>query len=162
MSTSPIVTGARALLGVYDANSGKVRIVGIYNNVSYGLSYSAEEAHILGRYSPAAITYTAQNVVNISASGYRVLDHGPHIDGGLPRLQDLIDFEYLEMTIIDRQRENQGAPSQVAKFTGVVPTGYSTTINARNQQELSQTFMAITVSDESVDNAEGPGAADLP
>ena len=118
MATSPIVTGARALLGVFDPNTGKVRIVGIYNNVSYGLSYSAEEAHILGRYSPAAITYTAQNVVNISASGYRVLEHGPHIDGGLPRLQDLLDFEYLEMTIIDRQRENQCDEGQIDADSG--------------------------------------------
>lgn len=162
MSASKVMTGARAKLGVYDPTTGLTRIIGIYNNVSWGMSYEAQEAYILGRYSPADITYVAQNPVNITVSGYRVIEHGPHIDGGLPRLQDLLMFQYIELVIVDRDREALGLDGRVAKFHQVVPTGYSTTLNARNQQEISQTFLGVTVDDESVDNVESPGATYLP
>lgn len=162
MAASKVMTGARAKLAVYDPVTGLPKVIGLFNNVSWGLSYEAQEAYILGRYSPADITYTAQNPVNITCSGYRVIEHGPHVDGGLPRLQDLLLFQYIEMSIIDRDREIQGLDGRVAKFHSVVPTGYTTTVNARNQQEMSMTFVGILVDDESVDNSESPGATSLP
>jgi hypothetical protein len=162
MAASKVMTGARAKLGIYDPVTGLTKIIGLYNNVSWGLSYEAQEAYILGKYAPAEITYTAQNPVNITCSGYRVIEHGPHVDGGLPRLQDLLTFQYMEMTIVDRETENAGGDGRTAKFHFVVPTGYTTTINARNQQEMSQTFVGILVDDESVDNTESPGATFLP
>lgn len=162
MAGSQVFHGARAKLGIYDPASGLTRIVGLFNNVSFGLSYEVQEAYILGKHAPAATTYTAQNPVNITASGYRVIQHGPHVEAGLPRLQDLLLAEYIELTIIDRQTEALGGDSRVYKFHDVRPTGYSTTISARQQTELSMTFIGILVDDESVTNAERPDAAVLP
>lgn len=162
MATSQVFHGARAKLGIYDPSTGQVRIVGLFNNVSFGLTYEVQEAYILGKYAPAATTYVAQNPVNISASGYRVIGHGPHVEAGLPRLQDLLLAEYIEMTIIDRQTEVNGGDARVYKFHQVHPTGYTTTINARNQTEIQMTFVGILVDDESGANVERPDAAVLP
>ena len=116
----------------------------------------------MGKFAPAATTYTAQNPVNISASGYRVIGHGPHVEAGLPKLQDLLLAEYIELTIIDRQTEALGGDARVYKFHQVRPTGYSTTIGARSQTEISMTFIGILADDESVTNTELPSAAVLP
>jgi hypothetical protein len=100
--------------------------------------------------------------VNISASGYRVIGAGPHAEAGLPRLQDLLLAEYIEMTIIDRQTEAQGGDARIYKFHNVRPTGYSTTMSARQQTEIQMTFVGILVDDESGANVEGLGSAVLP
>lgn len=121
-----------------------------------------QEAYIIGKHAPAATTYTAQNPVNITASGYRVIGHGPHVESGLPRLQDLLLAEYIELTIIDRQTEALGGDARIYKFHQVRPTGYTTTISARQQTELSMTFVGILLDDESVTNTESPTAAILP
>jgi hypothetical protein len=44
----------------------------------------------------------------------------------------------------------------------VRPTGYSTTISARNLEEITVTFVGIFVDDESTQNAEDPTSVDLP
>jgi hypothetical protein len=162
MAASQVFHGARAKLGIYDPATGQTRIIGLFNNVSFGLTYEVQEAYLIGKHGPAAITYVAQNPVNISASGYRVIEHGPHIEAGLPRLQDLLLHEYLELSILDRQSEALGKDGRVYKFHQVRPTGYSTTISARQQTELSMTFVGMLVDDESVTNTERPGATSLP
>lgn len=162
MSASQVFSGARAKLGLFDPATGLTKIVGLFNNVSFSLSYEVQEAYILGKYAAAATTYVAQNPVNISCSGYRVIQHGPHVEMGLPRLQDLLLHEYIELTVIDRQTEALGGDGRVYKFHQVRPTGYSTTISARQQTELSMTFVGILVDDESVTNTERPDAASLP
>lgn len=162
MAAPKVMSGARAKLGIYDPSTGKTRVVGLFNNVSYGLTYETQPAYILGRYSPAEIDYTAQNEVSISCSGYRVIDHGAHVEAGVPKLQDLLTSDYIELAIIDRQREASGADGRIAKFRQVRPTGYSTTISARNLEELSVTFVGILVDDESTTNNENVGSTDLP
>lgn len=156
------MSGARAKLGIYDPATGKTRVIGLFNNVSYGLTYETQPAYILGRYSPAEIDYTAQNEVSIQCSGYRVIDHGPHTEAGVPKLQDLLNADYIELAIIDRQREAQGLDGRIAKFRQVRPTGYSTTLSARNLEELSVTFVGILVDDESTTNNENAGSTNLP
>ncbi len=162
MASSKIMTGARAKLGIYDPATGKTRIIGIFNNVSYGLTFDAQPAYILGKHAPAEIDYTSQEPVSITCSGWRVIDFGPHAEAAVPRLQDLLQHEYLELALMDRQREAGGKDGRIAKFRQVRPTGYSTTISARQLEEITVTFMAIIVDDESTTNAEGPGAASLP
>lgn len=162
MAASKVMNGARAKLGIYDPATGLTRTVGIFNNVSFGLTFDAQPAYILGAYAPAEIDYTSQEPVSITASGWRVIDHGPHVEAGIPRLQDLLTHEYLELAIIDRQREAGGKDGRITKFRQVRPTGYSTTISARQLEEITCTFMAIRVDDESTTNVEGPGAAFLP
>lgn len=159
---SKVMTGARARLGIFNPATGKTKTVGIFNNVSYGLTYDTQPAFILGRYSAAEIDYTSQELVNITASGYRVIDHGPHIEAGVPKLQDLLTADYLTLAIMDRQKEVQGADGTIAKFHSVRATGYSTTISARNLEEVSVTFVGILVDDESTQNTERPDSVDMP
>jgi hypothetical protein len=156
------MSGARARVGIYDPGTGKTPVIGLFSNVSYGLTYETQPAYILGRYSPAEIDYTAQNEVSIQCSGYRVIDHGPHREGGVPKLQDLLTHEYIELTVMDRQRELQGLDGRIAKFRQVRPTGYNTSISARNLEELSVSFVGILVDDENTTNTEAAGSTNLP
>lgn len=157
MAAPKIMNGARAKFGILDPATGIAKYLGIFNNVSYGLTYDAQPAYILGNYAPVEIDYTAQEPVGITASGWRVIDHGAHADAAVPKLQDLLRHEYLTLTIVDRQDPTRN----IAVFRNVRPTGYSTTISARNLEEITVTFTAIAVDDETAQNAD-PTAMQLP
>jgi hypothetical protein len=162
MAAPKTMNGARAKLGIYDPSTGQTRYIGIFQNVSYGLTFQAEPVYILGKFAAAEIDYTSQDVVQITASGWRVIEHGPHVEAGVPRLQDLLSHEYLELAISDRQREAQGKDGRIAKFRNVRPVGYSTQISARQLEEVTVNFVAILVDDESTTNNEHPSAMQLP
>jgi hypothetical protein len=68
----------------------------------------------------------------------------------------------LELVLTDKQAEDKGLDGRIAKFRGVRPQGYSTSVGARNTIEASVSFMALTVDDESTTNAESPGSPNLP
>lgn len=152
-----VMTGARAQLMIVDPNTGEGRVVGIFNNVSYGLTYGAEPIFLLGRYSPDEIVYTAQEAVSVTASGWRVVDAGPHALAKVPKLADLLNHEYIELAIFDRQTNKR-----IAKIHSVRPTSYNTTLANRQPEEVSITFLGLLVDDESTDNTELPGASTLP
>jgi hypothetical protein len=152
-----VMNGARCILGFFDPNKGQTTPVGIFNNVSYGLTYDVQPVFILGRYSAAEIEYTAQEPVTVTASGWRVIDHGAHQDGRLPSLQQLLTHEYLQLAILDRQTNKR-----VATIRDVRPTSFSTTISARALEELTITFMGIVMDDESTTNSETSTATQLP
>lgn len=158
MAPPKVMNGARAKVGFIDPKTNQTKYVGIFNNVSYGLTFDAQPAYILGRYSPAEIDYTAQEPVNITCSGWRVFEHGAHVEGQVPNLKDLLNHEYITITILDRQNPTKN----LATFRNVRPTGYSTTISARNLEEVTVTFVGIFVDDESTANAEDPSSLDLP
>jgi hypothetical protein len=82
MAAPKTMNGARAKLGIYDPSTGQTRYIGIFQNVSYGLTFQAEPVYILGKFAAAEIDYTSQDVVQITASGWRVIEHGPHVEGG--------------------------------------------------------------------------------
>ncbi len=162
MSTSPIMTGARAIVGIYDPNTGTTRTVGIFNSVSLSAGLAAEPAYILGSHLPQEITYTASEVVSITASGWRIVGHGWHNDGHMPKVQDLLNHQYLEMTVIDRQTQGNGGDGRIVKVTGVRPVGAQVSYAARGQSEITLNFMGLAVGDESGDNTERADAATLP
>lgn len=162
MAAPKVANGARAKFGIYDPATGQTRFIGIFKNVSYSLTFQAEPVYILGKHAAAEIEYTSQDVVSITASGWRVIDHGAHAEAGVPRLQDLLNHEYLELSIVDRQRESQGLDGRIAKFRNVRPVGYSTSIDSRQLEEITVNFVAILVDDESTTNNESPGAMQLP
>jgi hypothetical protein len=157
-----VMSGARAKLGVFDPSTGQTQVVGIFSNVSYGLTYDTSPIYILGRYSAAEIEYTSMDVVHIQASGWRVIKQGPHVAARIPKLSDLLNHEYLELAIIDRQLEATGADGRIAKFRQVRPTGYSTSISARQPTDVQVNFTGILVDDESTTNNEHVGSTDLP
>ncbi len=145
MAQAKIMHGARAQL-VIENNK-----VGIFNNVSYGLTFDTNTAFILGRFSPAEIGYTAQEEVSITATGWRVIDAGPHELKGaqLPHLQDLLTHNDITLMIYDRFTKKN-----IATITGVRPTGYSSSVNVRQMQEITVTFKGLLISDEGIANAE--------
>ena len=152
MAAPKVMSGARAKFGFIEPGQ-PAEYKGIFNNVSYGLTFDTQPAYVLGAYAPVEIDYTAQEPVQITASGWRVIEHGAHVDGKVPNLMDLLRHEYLTLTILDRQTNKT-----IAKFKNVRPTGYSTTLSARNLEEVTVTFIAIKVDDESTENEEDPSA----
>lgn len=158
-----VMSGPRAKLAIVIPGQ-QARYVGVFQNVSWGLTYAAEPIFILGSFGPVEIEYTAQEAVQITCSGWRVIERGPHAEMGVPRLQDLLLHEYLELMIEDRQSREQGKPDQIvriAKFRNVRPVGYSTQISARQLEEVTVTFMGLRVDDEFADNTESPTASQL-
>lgn len=162
MAAPKVMNGARAKMGIYDPSTGLTRIVGLFNNVTYNMTYEGQPAYILGRFSAAEYDYTSMDLITITASGFRVIDHGPYVDAAVPKLQDLLLSDYISLTIIDREREAQGLDGRIAIFKNVRPTGFNTTISARNLEEITVHFVALTMDDESATNAENQGSTDLP
>jgi len=160
-SVPKVVSGARCK--VFIGGSGKpgdtssMTLVGIFNSVSFGLGYGAQPVYILGRYSPAEIDYTDQDVVGITCTGWRVVGHGPHADGKVPMLQNLLHHDYISLAVHDR-----ATGKLIASISSVRPTGYSTTISNRQLEEITVNFVGIMISDETADNDESAGASDLP
>jgi hypothetical protein len=160
MAPPKVFHGARAIFQILDPNTGIPQTVGIFDNCSYGLAYTVQPAYILGRFSAAELGYTAQEPVNITCAGWRVIGAGPHAAAAVPHLQDLLFHEYITMQVVDRQTGNP-----IATFQSVRPTGYNTSIQARQLETDTINFMGILVDDESGDNAETVSpvpAADLP
>lgn len=145
-----ILTGARAQLSV----NGK--IVGLFTSCSYNLIYDASPAFLLGRYSAGEITYTGQDVISIDATGFRVIDAGPHAVASVPYLQDLMNHEDISLSLIDRKT---GKIFMTA--VGVRPMGFSSSVSARGTVEVSARFMGLRLSDESGQADEASGASSL-
>lgn len=157
MAGSKTMTGARALVSISNPTTGFNKVVGIFNNVSWGLQFDAQGVHILGRYSPAEIAYTGQEPIGITAQAWRVLDHGPHADGNMPHLQDLLRADYVQFTIVDRDTDET-----VAVIHDVRPTSFTTSLSERQLQSMQLTFLGLMASDESGAQSEDSTAADLP
>lgn len=145
-----IMHGSRAQLIVNG------RIVGLFSNVSYGLSYDTVPSYILGRFSPAEITYVGQEAISVNASGFRVIDNGAFVAAGVPKLQDLMSFGDISLAIFDRQ-----SGKEVMTVVGVKPTGFNTGLAARSISDFSVSFLGLRLSDESGDANEAAGASDL-
>lgn len=154
MAPPKVMHGARAQL-IIDG-----QVVGIFTSFSYGLQYDTQDVYILGRFSAAEIVYTAQETVNCTASGFRIVNAGPHTGAKVPHLADLLNHEYITLAVFDRQSTDPN--KRIATIQDVRPTGYSTTINARQLEEVSVSFKGILVSDESGTNAEPNGSSNLP
>lgn len=148
--------GARALFQIMDPLTGP-KILGIFQNVSYALTYDVSPAYVLGRYSAAELGYTAMEPVQVTATGWRVINHGPHADSKVPHLQDLLLHEYIELQVLDRQTN-----LPIAKIHSCRPTGYSETITNRQLADITVTFVGLLVDDESGANTESVPAGDLP
>ena len=160
MAPPKVFHGARALFQILDPNTGIPQTVGIFDNCSYNMTYDVQAAFILGRFSAAELGYTAQEPVNITCSGWRVVNAGPYQAAAVPHLQDLLLHEYITMQVVDRQTGNP-----IATFHSVRPQGWNTSIAAKQLETISINFMGLLVDDESGDNAESNTpvpAADLP
>jgi hypothetical protein len=151
-----VLSGARAKLGFYDGN--QVHYVGIFSDCSYALTYDVQQAWILGRYSAAESDYTAQEPVHVSASGYRIVDHGWFKDAQFPNLASLMDADYMTLEVSDRQ-----TGKMVARIDRVRPVGASGGFSARQLSTSTHTYVGLLISDESEpNNTESANAMELP
>lgn len=132
------MVGARAQLIVGSS------IVGIFNNVSYSVSYDTQSIHILGKYPAAEITYTGMDPISVTASGFRVIDSSPYKVASVPRLQELLNAEDTSLAIFDRQTGRQ-----IMTVVGVRATGYNSNGAARGLFDLTVNFLGLSLSDES-------------
>jgi len=155
---SNIMTGARALVRIQRGTTEEP-ITGIFTNISYGYTYDTQPAYILGRYSAAAIDYTALEVVNITASGWRIVGRpgGIHDLAALPKLEELLKAPIITITITDRQNPDK----ILTTIKHVRCTGVSTGYSSRQMSEATFTFVGISVDDEGTVNNEAVGAAEI-
>jgi hypothetical protein len=154
--------GARAVLWVGSS------AIGIFNNVSYGVQYDLSPVFILGRTAAAELVYTGCEVVQVTASGFRVLENGPFAvvdrDSGaslIPKLQDVLNYQDIVISLHDRL-ETDPTRGVIMELTNVKPQGFTSSVGARGLQEMTVTFLGIHLSDESGSNNEDPTAVDLP
>lgn len=141
------VTGARAKLYVVDA-SGTPQLAGIFTNVSYGVTYGVTPVYILGRFNAAELVYTDMDVVNVTMTGFRVMENGPYAIGNVPQLQDLLQHEDTSLFIQDRQTSD-AAKANIMTVTGLRTTGFDSTTSARGLQDLTVRAMGTVLKDES-------------
>lgn len=137
MSQSVSVHGGRGRLII----NGKLR--GVFSSVQWSINYDAQPIYTLGKMSAQEIVYTAQEAISCSATGFRIVDNGAYNAADLPRLQDLLNAEDMELSIEDRK-----TGKRICTILGVRPTGYSTGITARGVMELSVNFLGLVSSDE--------------
>lgn len=149
--------GARAKCYIYDATTGLTRLVGIWNHFSYRVSYDVQASYILGRYSPAALTTTGVEPVSIDAGGWRIVDHGPFVEGRVTNLKDLLTQEYLVLKLYDRQTKEF-----VATIHGCLPTGYASGADSKALATMTLSYLGLLMDDESTQNDEASDAAQLP
>jgi len=149
-SKAVVMTGARAKVAIGG------NFVGVFSMISYGLNYGADPIFILGSYGPKEIVYTSQEVVSIQASGWRVIDNGPHMAAQMPTLDKLLNHQDIEITVFDRLTNKT-----IAKFHNCRPISYNTSLNNKQAAEISVNFLGLKLGDESFDGTETPNASTL-
>lgn len=171
MAAPKIIHGARAKVAIVDPATGSARVIGIFNSISYSVQYGAQAAYILGRYSPAELIYTHSEPIQMTLTGWRQVGQGPYATSGLPggspsgivpKLQDLLTHEYVQISVIDRQLQAQGKDATIALIKQIRPTGYSISVANRQMSEVQMTAMGILIDDESTANDEAAFATSLP
>jgi hypothetical protein len=140
MAPPKLFSGARAIVRVKASPTSPATVVGVFSSFSYGMAFSAQPAFTLGAYSAREIDYTAQELVQISASGWRVVGAGPNKQALVPYVGDLLNHEYIEFVVEDRQTRRT-----IAHIRQVRPTGVNTPIAARSLVEQSYSFVGILV-----------------
>lgn len=156
MATQNVFHGSRAVVQIAGA-SGSVNTIGIFTSCTWSVNYDTNPAFILGRYSPAEITYTGQDAINISATGYRVVDQGAYQSCSLPQLNQLMSADDLTIQIVDRQTGK-------AIFTAVHcrPTGYNSGVTARATSDITVNFLGLRAHDESAPTDVNDGGGVVP
>ena len=132
------------------------KIVGIFTNCQWGVNYDAVPSFILGRYSPAEITYTGQDAISVTATGFRVIDNGAYVAAALPKLQDLMAHQDITLALFDRQTNKK-----ILSVVGVRPVGYSSSVATRSVSDFSVNYLGLRSEDESGSAGEAAGASDL-
>lgn len=145
------MTGARAKVRV-DGN-----IVGVFDSCQYGANIGTEPIHILGRYSADEISITSYEAIQVSCSGFRIVDQGVHVLPAAPQLQDLLNFDTVQIEVEDRQSKEN-----IMIVKNCVPQSWSEAQQAKGTTRFNITYIGTILSDESGDQDESDEATTLP
>jgi len=163
MATSKVMTGARAQVFVNGL------LVGLFDSCSYSVNIGAEPVHILGKYDAAEITQTSYEAVTVNCSGFRIIGKGLHVLPQAPKLKDLLNLEYITLSIQDRAtggtRKTTPAGTAVTERTerlvttiltvdNCIPVSYGSGINAKATSRIQITYMGTACRDESGDSGD--------
>ncbi len=102
VAKSKILTGARAKVAIIDP-AGTPIFVGLFSQCSWSMKQGKDPAFVLGRFSPAEITPTSQEPVQMTLTGYRVIDSGPYKVANATMLKNLMSEQDFVIAIYDRQ-----------------------------------------------------------
>lgn len=127
-------------------------LIGIFDSCSTSRSYGSEVVHTLGKYGPQEVVYTSAEAVNVSCSGFRVVDTGVHTLGGgqVPTVGQLLSFEPFTISVIDRQ-----SGKTVRVVEGCVPTTDNDNFNAKATSKVTINYTGTVTYDESGPQNEG-------
>jgi len=148
---SNTMTGARARVKVAG------QYIGVFDSCSYGGNIGTEPIHTLGRYSPAEISVTSYEAVSVSCSGFRIIDQGVHTLPAAPKLQDLLNFESIQLEVEDRK-----TGKTIAIVKNCVPSNWGENQQAKGTTRFNITYVGTVLSDESGDQDESSGASTFP
>jgi hypothetical protein len=154
MAKAKVFHGARAILYVGTIARG------IFNNASWSYGLEDQEVPILGAFAPVEIAYVGASTVTVRCTGWRIIGHGPHQDGMVPKLNELLNYQDIQLVLMDRQSGPNDPP--VMKLRDVKPLGYDTGVASKSLSEVTITYKGLRVDDESGPNEESNGAATLP
>ena len=143
--------GSRAKVYVDDV------LVGLYDSIQHGGALGTEAIHLLGRYSPDEIAITSYEAIQVSCSGFRVIGQGVHVLPKVPKLQDLLQFETIKLSIVDRQ-----TGEETAVIRNCVPANWGEGNQAKATTKFNITYVGTILTDESGDQDESAGATSLP
>lgn len=140
---SKVLTGGRAKIYIDNV------LAGIFDSCSWSGGMSSEPIYVLGRAGPAEITPTAFEPVNISLSGFRIVDSGIHILPKFPKYQDFLNIQGITITVVDRQ-----TGKTIATMVDCVPSNHNQGVNSRATSKLSINMIGLKLIDESGDQSE--------
>jgi hypothetical protein len=153
MAAPRTMSGARAIVRIAGPGGVSPAAVGIFSDFSYAMNLDVQPVNLLGRYSPAETVYTGAEPVRCNGTGWKVVGAGPHASVKFPHIQDLLQHEYIQIDVVDRQ-----TGKRVAVIRDVRPESYSTTVSARQLVQTNHSFIGLLVDDDAdteVANAEG-------
>lgn len=142
------LSGARAKVSIVKPGVAPI-LVGVFDNISYGLAYDLQPVYVLGNLQPVESVYTAQEPVRVSASGFRVYDQGPFVQGAMPTVSELLAHEYLTFEIFDRQTDQK-----VAVIKDLRPQNFDSGFSARQLTQMSLSYLGLSIADESFKDAD--------
>jgi hypothetical protein len=137
MARAKILTGARAKVLING------QLVGLFSQCTWSIRQGKDPAFILGRYNPAEITPTTQEAVQISLSGYRVVDAGPYKVANATLLKNLLNEEDFAIAILDRQTNKT-----IFTAVGCRVQGWSSGVAARGVSDIRIDVTGIRGEDE--------------
>lgn len=133
------------------------QIVGIFDSCQYGANLGTEAIHILGRYSADEIAINSYEAVQVNCSGFRIVDQGMHVLPAAPKVQDLLNFQRIQLEIEDRQTKKN-----IGIIKDCVPQSWGEAQQAKGTTRINISYIGIQLSDEDGDQAESDGATTLP